>query len=288
MLSFARLSATSKILLAAPKHGGKARKDATERCLRARLNMWLGGRENEVCQQVIANARKLKPRILDDSEKSMLHRVQYLANAGLVSKACQALCSRGTAQISAENISEVQALFPHGENFTFDLPTNLPAFNISQEKVKSICLKFAKGLSPGPSGLRAEFLQHILAENQNHWAKQLLKELTNVVNQGAQGIWPLDVYRLLNTGFVVPLLKKDNGILPLVVGIILRALIGKSLLREAQSDLFSLPPLQLGLGFSQRSIQTAINAARIWARNLGKTVMVKVLKMLLAPSVGRL
>ena len=50
----------------------------------------------------------------------------------------------------------------------------------------------------------------------------------------------------------------------------------KSLLRKAQSDLFSLPPLQLGLGFSQRSIQTAINAARIWARNLGKTVMIKV------------
>ena len=102
--SFARLSATTKVLLAAPKHGGKAREDATERCIRARINMWMGGRENEVCLQVITNARKLKPRIAENSEKSTMRRVQYLVNAGLVSKACHALCSRGVAQLTASNI----------------------------------------------------------------------------------------------------------------------------------------------------------------------------------------
>ena len=39
-------------------------------------------------------------------------------------------------------------------------------------------MKFAKGLSPGPTGLRAEFLQHILADGKIPAAKQLLKELT--------------------------------------------------------------------------------------------------------------
>ena len=56
--SFARLSATTKVLLAAPKHDGKAREDATERCIRARINMWMGGRENEVCLQVIKKRKK--------------------------------------------------------------------------------------------------------------------------------------------------------------------------------------------------------------------------------------
>ena len=111
-------------------------------------------------------------------------------------------------------------------------------------------LKFAKGLSPGPTGLRAEFLQHILIDTKNPSTKQLLKELTNFVNYGLQGGWPPDVYRLLNNGFVVPLLKKDNGIRPLVVCSILRALVGKCLLKEGQGDLWNLS-LQLGLGFSQ-------------------------------------
>ena len=68
---------------------------------------------------------------------------------------------------------------------------------------------------------------------------------------------------------MVPLLKKDGGIRPLVVGSILRALIGKCLLRQAQGDLFFMSPLQFGMGFSQSSIQTAINVARTWARTLG-------------------
>jgi len=84
-----------------------------------------------------------------------------------------------------------------------------------------------------------------------------------------------EVYRLLNNGFVVPLLKKDNGIRPLVVCSILRALVGKCLLKEGQGDLWNLS-LQLGLGFSQWSIHTAVHAARSWARDLGVRVMVKV------------
>ena len=110
--SFARLCATTKVLLAAPKHGGKARADATERCIRARLNMWLGGRETEVCSQVIGNSRKLRPRFADKTEQSTMRRVQYLVNMGLVSKACQALCSRGTTEITPENLAKVQGLFP--------------------------------------------------------------------------------------------------------------------------------------------------------------------------------
>ena len=266
-----RLCATTKALLAAPKHGWKARADATERCIRARLNMWLGGRETEVCSQVIGNSRKVRPRFVDKTEQSTMRRVQYLVNMGLVSKACQALCSRGTAEkkITPENLAKVQGLFPPGENANYSLPTNLPEVTINQDKVKSVVLKFAKGLSPKPTGLRAEFLQHILNDTKNPSAKQLLKELTNFVNYGLQGGWPPDVYRLLNNGFVVPLFKKDNGIRPLVVGSILRALVGKCLLKEGQGYLWNLSSLQLGLGFSQRSIQTAVNAARSWARDLG-------------------
>ena len=206
--------------------------------------MWLGGRETEVCSQVITNSRKLKPRISEKTEQSTMRRVQYLVNMGLVSKACQALCSRGTADITAENIAKVQALFPPGENAAYSLPADLPEVTITQNNVKSVVLTFAKGLSPGPTGLRAEFLQHILTDSKNPAAKQLLRELTNFVTNGVQGRWPSEVYQLLNNGFVVPLLKKDNGIRPLVVGSILRALIGKFLLKEGQvasADIWRLP-----------------------------------------------
>ena len=178
--SFTRLCAT-------PKHGWKARADATERCIRARLSMWLGGRETEVCSQVIRNSRKLRPRFADKTEQSTMRRVQYLVNMGLVSKACQALCSRGTTEITPENLAKVQGLFPPKENATCSLPTNLPEVTINQDKVKSVVLKFAKGLSPKPTGLRAEFSQHILIDAKNPSTKQLLKELANFVNYGLQG-----------------------------------------------------------------------------------------------------
>ena len=70
------------------------------------------GRETEVCSQVIRNSRKLRPRFADKTEQSTMRRVQYLVNMGLVSKACQALCSRGTTEITPENLAKVQGLFP--------------------------------------------------------------------------------------------------------------------------------------------------------------------------------
>jgi len=68
-----------------------------------------------------------------------------------------------------------------------------------------------KGLSPRPTGLRAEFLQHILADGKIPAAKQLLKELTNFVTRGAQGAWTPEAFQALNNGFVVPFLRRMVG-----------------------------------------------------------------------------
>ena len=96
------------------------------------------------------------------------------------------------------------------------------------------------------------------------------------IAQATQGKFPNEVVEFLCGGSVIPRIKKDGQLRPLVVGGLLRALISKGLLDFAKGKFRLLAPLQLGLGNSNRSIQTAIAIVRSWARNLGNKVLLKV------------
>ena len=122
--------------------------------------------------------------------------------------------------------------------------------------------------------MRAEFLQLALSQPKRQESKGLIVELRRFIAQATQGKFPNEVVEFLCGGSLIPFIKKDGQLRPLVVGGLLRALISKSLLEFAKGEFRLLAPLQLGLGNSNRSIQTAI--VRSWARNLGNKVLLKV------------
>ena len=81
-----------------------------------------------------------------------------------------------------------------------------------------------KGLAPGCSGLRAEHLKAVLCDRNLELAAQALTLLTGFVNQSLNGYLPPDLQPCLCGGRLIPLIKKDSGVRPLVVGELLRAL----------------------------------------------------------------
>ena len=88
-----------------------------------------------------------------------------------------------------------------------------------QEEVDIVLTRTPTGLAAGPSGLRAEHLSMPVVYDS------LGESLTSIIVLPLEGSLPECQRPYLCGGQVVPLLKKDRGIRPLVVGECLRALI---------------------------------------------------------------
>ena len=78
----------------------------------------------------------------------------------------------------------------------------------------------------------------------------LVDALTRLVNLALNGDLHTDLRRILCGGRLVPLLKKDNRIRPLVFWEVLRFIICKVAVRAFTDGLSSLHPLQIGVGGS--------------------------------------
>ena len=125
-----------------------------------------------------------------------------------------------------------------------------------------------KGLAPGCSGLRAEHLKAVLCDRNLGLAAQALTLLTGFVNQSLNGYLPPDLQPCLCGGRLIPLIKKDSGVRPLVVGELLRALVSKCALSEVTHQLTQLQPHQLGVGKAGAVIPAAVQTVKSWIRSL--------------------
>ena len=110
---------------------------------------------------------RLRRQVNDDN--LMFRRVQYLIHAGLISKACRTLSSRGIAPLNSQTLNQVQALFPHRQDDLNSLHLSALAStsvepDIKEKVILRICRSFSRGFSTGPTGLRAEFLQLALSQ----------------------------------------------------------------------------------------------------------------------------
>ena len=106
------------------------------------------------------------------------------------------------------------------------------ACEITSDELQNIILHMPRGLAPGPSGLRAEHL--------TSWKGRkpfvdpvILTPLTALVNLALSGALPATLQPFWCGGRLVPLLKKDNGLRPLVVGELLRSLCSKAAMAAA-------------------------------------------------------
>ena len=119
-----------------------------------------------------------------------------------------------------------------------------------------------KGLAPGCSGLRAEHLKAIISDRNVGRAAQVLASLAKFANACLAGYLPPEIQPYLCGGRLVPLRKKDEGIRPLVIGELLRAIAAKLSLAEIENCLQALQPLQIGVGSKGPVIPSAILAVK--------------------------
>ena len=92
----------------------------------------------------------------------------------------------------------------------------------------------------------------------------MLASLAKFVNACLAGYLPPEIQPYLCGGRLVPLRKKDEGIRPLVIGELLRAIAAKLSLAEIENCLQALQPLQIGVGSKGPVIPSAILAVKSW------------------------
>ena len=256
----------SKALLATPRRGGKARAEAVTRTFRARLHMWTQGQSGKLWTTVAKEHPRKAARHLTTSLDAQLRKVARLVDDGLLSKAAARLCSRGIAEPSDSLFQKVQRLFPTAAPPRCPPAVSAP-FQATVDEVRKLVLTAPNGLAPGPSSLRFEHLRYFRGR-KCVCDDSLVDALTRVVNCALAGDLAPELRPFLCGGRLVPLLKKDGGIRPLVVGERLRAVIAKVGVRLALSAAATLQPLQVGVGGAGPWIQAAVLTMRSWADEL--------------------
>ena len=96
----------------------------------------------------------------------------------------------------------------------------------------------------------------------------MLEVLTAFVNIALSGGLPEDVRPYLCGGRLVPLIKKDGGLRPLVVGEFLRSLVAKLAAHQMSEAASALLPLQVGVAGKGPYMQAATLAVRSWAATM--------------------
>ena len=142
-----RLYLVSKLLLAAPLHGGRQKAAATVRIIAKRLALWRSNLIADLWRQVSTSWNR-KPRQYQRTGNPATHtfsRARMFADFGLPGKACSILCSRGVAD-PTEAFDKVQALFPQTSE---DIPVPEPYdVDVDIALVTQVLKKLHRGLAP--------------------------------------------------------------------------------------------------------------------------------------------
>ena len=170
--------------------------EAVNRTLRHRLAFWKAGHFQRLWQRLCDDHRTRSTQAKKQEQKQVereARRVAKLVDDGLLSRAAAQLCSRGIAPHNANTAVKVGTLFPSiRANLGDDLP-EAPSFSVAPDSVRKLVLQTPKGLAPGCSGLRAEYLKALLCDRNAGLAAQSLSLLKAFVNQSLNGYLPRDL-----------------------------------------------------------------------------------------------
>ena len=175
-----------------------------------------------------------------------IRRADRLAREeGQFGKAMQALHSHGIAANSADTLAVLRSKHPES---ALPAPADtIPshALKVSSKQVIQHLQSFAKGSAGSRSGWR---VSHYLALCRFH---SFVAEFTFFINMFLSSRIPQDLSALVVSGSLVPILKKDGGIRPVVVGEVIRRLISKLCVEYIRPDILQyFQPVQLGVGVS--------------------------------------
>ncbi len=244
-LAWAELICLAKAVLIPAPRSGKKHKRAQENYTRCLLQRWLDGDKDSLWASACrSTSKRTAPR---NSDAARIARAIDLVEEGKDSQACKTLVSTGLAPDSADTRSALQAKHPAGTPVPPELasaPASLERF--ADKDVLAALRAFAKGSSPGPSGLRA---QHLLDAVSGPHQAAALQMLTDVANLLAEGRAPQELAQHLAGASLVALTKDDADVRPIAVGEVLRRLTSKCLcaaVKEGAREIFE--PVQVGVG----------------------------------------
>jgi hypothetical protein len=278
-----RLAVLPQVLLRKGR-GGKRRSRADEARRQEAMDLWENGEALSMWASQdgpSVRRKKIPPKRAFSKEgddeglsEQTAAAVVALTRQGLPGKAAKLLLSSGIAEWCDKTQSTIQALFPQA-NPSSIASEGSDSDPFTEEEVKLAVKAMGRGKSPGPSGLRNEHLMDLL--NNNVCGPKVLEGLTAYVNAVGMGTCERSIAQVVFAGRVVPLLKPDGGIRPLVVGECLRNLVATCwlgrVLKEVEEE---LAPRHLGLGKSS-GVANAVIRAKLWAKNLGQDfVLIKV------------
>jgi hypothetical protein len=163
---------------------------------------------------------------------------------GQYGKAVTALHSNGIAPFTPETLRSLREKHPFSPVPTVCSDSSLfKGFHSTGQKILSALQSFPKGSGCSRSGWR---VLHFIELFQY---QSFASGLTNLINFFLTGNVPSEISSIMVSGTLVPVLKKDGGIRPIVVGEVIRRLVSKICVSEVSFDAMKyLQPLQLGVG----------------------------------------
>ena len=195
-------------------------------------------------QSISISERFARPK---HSLASNLRRAERLIREdGQFGKAVKALHSNGVAIVNEETIRALKAKHPVSElprENLFPPFDEVDVLSVTAKKVIFFLQSFPKGTSCGRSGWRVSHFSELCQ------FQHFVDAFTHLVNIMLAGNVPKSVSRLLVSGNLVPLLKKDGSVRPIVVGEVLRRLISKICVSKVYEVAATyLQPFQVGVG----------------------------------------
>lgn len=192
-------------------------------------------------------------------EMSSVSRCKQLVNAGRLSLACAALADAECVAPSTPATLEVlRAKNPTGPALV--QPSNLPRHvPFSENDVERALRSFASGTGAGLSLLRPDHLKDLLTPIMR---QPILQNIALVCDVIADNRALLDVQPFIAGAYLTPLLKKDAGIRPIACGDVMRRLVAKVFVFNANERIKThFAPFQLGIG-SARGLETIVHSWR--------------------------
>lgn len=177
--------------------------------------------------------------------EQLIKRANFLVSQGKLGRAAKVFTQSPTAKIDPNGLQQLKRLHPPLPTTSRipPLPRNAPLYKVKDAKLRSALEQICKGTSPGVSGHTAEMLRTVTSD------PGLFEALCAIITQICNG--NLDPNSALRAGLLIPIMKKDGSIRPIVVTEALLRLASTLIFNELAPHLTELfPDIQLGMGVS--------------------------------------
>ncbi|XP_055351591.1 uncharacterized protein LOC129597910 [Paramacrobiotus metropolitanus] len=157
-------------------------------------------------------------------------------------------------------------------------PPPQEAARITREEVFAAVHSFPKGSAAGPDGLRPQHLADLVGAKLDAHSAPLCDALATVMSIAVDGNIPAEIRPAFFGGKLIALRKKEGGLRPIAIGMILRRLTAKIIctrLKDRSAAILS--PQQLGVNV-RGGAEAIVHATRKFLESTGDTTKV-VLKV---------